>query len=142
MAKRLFDIIASVMALILLSPLFFIIALIIKITSPGPIFYKGKRVGEGGKIFLMHKFRSMVANADKLGTDLTKYEDPRITTFGKFLRRTKIDEMPNLIDVLVGNMSLVGPRPESPQYTKYYDERQKKCPEHKTRDNWFGSIRK
>lgn len=126
MIKRLFDIIVSVIALILLSPLFFIIALIIKITSPGPVFYKGKRVGEGGKIFFMHKFRSMVANADKIGTDLTKHEDPRITKFGKFLRQTKIDEIPNLIDVLIGNMSLVGPRPESPQYTKYYDDRQKK----------------
>ncbi len=126
MIKRLFDIIVCLGLLILLLPFFLVIALLIKITSPGPVFYKGKRVGKGGKIFYMHKFRSMVVNADKIGTDLTKHKDPRITPFGKFLRRTKIDEMPNLFDVLIGNMSLVGPRPESPQYTKYYNERQRK----------------
>lgn len=126
MIKRLFDIIISIIALILLLPFLLFIAILIKITSPGPVFYKGKRVGKGGKIFYMHKFRSMVANADKIGTDLTKYKDSRITPFGNFLRKTKIDEVPNLIDVLIGNMSLVGPRPESPQYTKYYNERQKK----------------
>ncbi|MGQ9610071.1 MAG: sugar transferase [bacterium] len=126
MIKRLFDIIVSIIALILLLPFLLLIAILIKITSPGPVFYKGKRVGKGGKIFYMYKFRSMVANADRIGTDLTKYKDSRITPFGSFLRKTKIDEVPNLIDVLIGNMSLVGPRPESPQYTKYYNERQKK----------------
>ena len=73
----------------------------------------------------MHKFRSMVANADKIGTDLTKHDDQRITKIGKFLRRTKIDEWANLIDVLKGDMSFVGPRPESPSYAQYYNERQK-----------------
>jgi len=126
MLKRIFDIILSLAALVIFSPLFLIVALIIKLTSPGPVFYKGKRVGKGGRIFLMHKFRSMVADADKIGTDLTKYEDPRITKIGRLLRRTKLDELPNLIDVLAGNMSLVGPRPETPSYTRYYDERQKK----------------
>ena len=116
----------SLMAFILLSPLFLIITIIIKLTSQGPVFYKGKRVGKGGEIFLMHKFRSMVANADKIGSDLTKYGDNRITGIGKFLRKTKIDELPNLLDVLKGDMSIVGPRPESPSYTQYYDERQKK----------------
>ncbi|MDQ1327989.1 MAG: hypothetical protein QG641_1274 [Candidatus Poribacteria bacterium] len=127
MLKRCFDILASLIAFILLSPLFFIITVIIKLTSQGPVFYKGKRVGKGGEIFLMHKFRSMVANADKIGSDLTKYGDNRITGIGKFLRKTKIDELPNLIDVIKGDMSIVGPRPESPSYTQYYDERQKKA---------------
>lgn len=123
--KRLLDLLGSILGLIALSPLFLVIALVIKFTSPGPVFYKGKRVGKDGKIFLMHKFRSMVANADKLGSDLTKYEDSRITYVGKFLRRTKLDELPNLIDVLKGDMSFVGPRPESPSYVKYYNERQR-----------------
>ena len=127
MLKHSFDILVSLIAFILLSPIFLIIAIIIKLTSSGPVFYKGKRVGKGGEVFLMHKFRSMVANADKIGSDLTKYGDNRITGIGKFLRKTKIDELPNLIDVLKGDMSIVGPRPESPSYTQYYDERQKKA---------------
>ena len=126
MLKRIFDILFSLFALILLSPLFLILSIIIKISSPGPVFYKGKRMAKGGGIFYMHKFRSMVANADKLGTDLTKYEDKRITKIGKFLRRTKLDELPNLIDVLKGNMSIVGPRPESPLYAQHYNERQRR----------------
>jgi len=126
MLKRSFDILTSLIAFILLSPLFLIIAIIIKLTSPGPVFYKGKRTRKGGEIFLMHKFRSMIADADKIGSDLTKYGDNRITGIGKFLRKTKIDELPNLIDVIKGNMSIVGPRPESPSYAQYYDERQKK----------------
>jgi lipopolysaccharide/colanic/teichoic acid biosynthesis glycosyltransferase len=125
MLKRAFDFLSSLFALILLSPFFLIIALAIKITSPGPVFYKGKRLGKGGKLFCMHKFRSMVVDADKVGTDLTKYNDQRITKIGKFLRKTKIDEWANLIDVLKGDMSIVGPRPESPNYAQYYDERQK-----------------
>jgi len=125
MLKRTFDVLSSLFALILLSPFFLPIALIIKITSSGPVFYKGKRLGKDGKPFMMHKFRSMIANADKIGTDITKHNDERITKIGKFLRRTKIDEGANLIDVLKGDMSIVGPRPESPSYTKYYDERQK-----------------
>ena len=127
MLKHSFDILVSLIAFILLSPIFLIIAIIIKLTSSGPVFYKGKRVGKGGEVFLMHKFRSMIADADKIGSDLTKYGDNRITGIGKFLRKTKIDELPNLIDVLKGDMSIVGPRPESPSYTQYYDERQKKA---------------
>jgi len=124
--KRLFDILVSLLALILFSPMFFVCAIAIKATSRGPIFYRGKRVGKGGDIFLMHKFRSMVINADKLGTDLAPRGDPRVTKFGRFLRRTKIDELPQFIDVLIGKMSIVGPRPESPMYAKYYNDRQKK----------------
>ena len=126
MLKRSFDILVSALALILLAPFFLILAVVIKLTSRGPVFYKGKRVGRGGDIFLMHKFRSMVVNADQMGTDLTPQGDPRVTKVGRFLRRTKIDELPQIIDVLKGSMSLVGPRPESPLYTRYYDDRQKR----------------
>ncbi|MBD3183557.1 sugar transferase [Candidatus Poribacteria bacterium] len=132
MLKRIFDISISLVALALLAPFFFVCAVIIKLTSRGPIFYRGRRVGKDGKIFLMHKFRSMVVDADKMGTDLTPQGDPRVTKFGKFLRKTKIDELPQIIDVIKGDMSLVGPRPESPMYAQHYDERQKRvldvCP--------------
>ena len=126
MLKRSFDVLVSLVGLLLLIPLFFICFVVIKLTSRGPVFYKGKRVGKGGNIFLMHKFRSMFVNADKMGTDLTPQGDPRVTKVGKFLRKTKIDELPQIIDVLKGNMSLVGPRPESPLYARYYNERQKR----------------
>jgi lipopolysaccharide/colanic/teichoic acid biosynthesis glycosyltransferase len=126
MLKRSFDILVSLIALILLAPLFFICAVVIKLTSRGPVFYKGRRVGRGGDIFLMHKFRSMVADADQMGTDLTLQGDPRVTRVGRFLRNTKMDELPQIVDVLEGNMSLVGPRPESPLYAKHYNERQRR----------------
>jgi lipopolysaccharide/colanic/teichoic acid biosynthesis glycosyltransferase len=125
MLKRFIDITISLLALILLAPVFLILAVVIKLTSRGPVFYKGRRVGRGGEIFLMHKFRSMVVNADQIGTDLTPHGDPRVTKVGRFLRRTKVDEIPQIIDILRGKMSLVGPRPESPLYARYYDERQK-----------------
>jgi lipopolysaccharide/colanic/teichoic acid biosynthesis glycosyltransferase len=125
MSKRFIDITISLLALILLAPVFLILAVVIKLTSRGPVFYEGRRVGRGGEIFLMHKFRSMVVNADQMGTDLTPHGDPRVTRVGRFLRRTKVDEIPQIIDILRGKMSLVGPRPESPLYARYYDERQK-----------------
>jgi lipopolysaccharide/colanic/teichoic acid biosynthesis glycosyltransferase len=125
MLKRFIDITISLLALILLAPVFFILAVVVKLTSRGPVFYKGRRVGRGGEIFLMHKFRSMVVNADQIGTDLTPHGDPRVTKVGRFLRRAKVDEIPQIIDILRGKMSLVGPRPESPLYARYYDERQK-----------------
>ena len=126
MLKRSFDISVSLIALVLLAPLFLICAVITKLTSRGPVFYKGKRVGRGGDIFLMLKFRSMVVDADQMGTDLTLQGDMRVTKAGRFLRKTKMDELPQLIDVLKGNMSLVGPRPESPLYAKHYNERQRR----------------
>ncbi len=126
MSKRFIDIAASLLAMFLLTPVFLILAVVIKLTSRGPVFYKGRRVGRGGEIFLMHKFRSMVVNADQIGTDLTPHGDPRVTKVGRFLRRTKVDEIPQIIDVLRGKMSLVGPRPESPLYARHYDERQKR----------------
>ncbi len=111
LAKRIFDIIFSFMTLILLSPLLLIISVIIKITSEGPAFYKSKRAGKDGKEFYMYKFRSMVNNASEIGPTVTHQDDSRITGLGKFIRRTKIDEFPNLINVLKGDMSIVGPRP-------------------------------
>lgn len=125
MLKRSFDILLSLVALVLFAPLFLVCAVIIKLTSQGPVFYRGKRVGRGGREFLMLKFRSMVMNADQIGTDLTPQDDPRVTRIGRFLRKTKIDELPQIIDVLKGNMSIVGPRPESPLYARHYNERQK-----------------
>jgi lipopolysaccharide/colanic/teichoic acid biosynthesis glycosyltransferase len=125
MLKRFIDITISLLALLLLAPVFLILAVVIKLTSRGPVFYKGRRVGRRGEIFLMHKFRSMVVNADRIGTDLTPQGDPRVTKVGRFLRKTKVDEIPQVIDVLRGKMSLVGPRPESPLYARYYDDRQK-----------------
>ncbi|MCY4402765.1 MAG: sugar transferase [Candidatus Poribacteria bacterium] len=123
--KRIFDIIVSVLVLLILSPLFLIGSILAKIQSSGPVFYKAKRVGIGGSIFKMYKFRTMVVDADKIGIGLTTHKDPRVTPIGRFLRHTKLDELPNFINVLRGNMSLIGPRPESPYYVQYYTETQK-----------------
>lgn len=122
--KRCFDIFFSGVALLLLSPVLLLGTILSKIQSTGPIFYKAKRVGRGGIVFYMYKFRTMVDNADKIGGGLTIHGDTRVTPIGKFLRYSKIDELPNLINVLKGEMSLIGPRPESPDYVKYYTEEQ------------------
>jgi lipopolysaccharide/colanic/teichoic acid biosynthesis glycosyltransferase len=116
--KRLFDIVASGIGLIVLFPVMLVIGLIIKITSPGPVFFVQKRVGKNFKEFNLYKFRSMVVNADKLGPSVTKGDDKRITPIGRFLRKTKLDELPQLWNVLKGDMSLVGPRPEVMKYVK------------------------
>jgi lipopolysaccharide/colanic/teichoic acid biosynthesis glycosyltransferase len=116
--KRLFDIVASGIGLIVLFPVMLVIGLIIKITSPGPVFFVQKRVGKNFKEFNLYKFRSMVVNADKLGPSVTKGDDKRITPIGRFLRKTKLDELPQLWNVLKGDMSLVGPRPEVMKYIK------------------------
>ncbi len=110
--KRVFDIVASVLGIIILLPLYLYIAIWIKLSSKGPIFYIQKRVGQGGKEFNLYKFRSMVVGADKRGPGVTSSDDPRVTKVGKFIRDTKIDELPQLFNVLKGDMSLVGPRPE------------------------------
>lgn len=120
MLKRTFDVMASLDGLFLTWPLMLAIAVIIKFTSRGPILYQASRVGKDGKIFRMYKFRTMVINADKMGPAVTGAQDPRITPIGRFLRKTKLDELPQLINVLRGDMSLVGPRPEDPRYVKYY----------------------
>lgn len=110
--KRVFDIGATLIGGILLLPLIFLIAIWIKINSKGPLFYVQKRVGKDFKEFKIYKFRSMIVDADKVGPSVTSGNDTRITQVGKILRRTKIDELPQLFNVLKGDMSLVGPRPE------------------------------
>ncbi len=116
--KRIFDFIASLIGLIFLLPLFIIIAIIIKLTSPGPVFFVQKRMGKDFKEFNLYKFRSMVVDADKKGLLITSGDDKRITKIGKILRKTKLDELPQLINVLKGDMSLVGPRPEVKKYVE------------------------
>ena len=123
--KRTFDVVFATVAFLLLSPLFCLGSLLAKLQSRGPVFYKSKRVGKAEVVFEMYKFRTMVANADTLGGSLTTYRDTRITPIGRFLRWTKLDELPNLINVIKGEMSLIGPRPEAPDYVKYYTEIQK-----------------
>ncbi len=120
--KRLFDIVFAFFGLILLTPIFILIAIIIKLTSKGPIFFKQERVGLNGKFFKIYKFRTMVQNAETIGLKITVASDTRITGIGRFLRNTKLDELPQLINVLIGEMSLVGPRPEVIEYVKLYPE--------------------
>jgi lipopolysaccharide/colanic/teichoic acid biosynthesis glycosyltransferase len=110
--KRLFDLLASSVALIVLSPLMAVLAMRIKGHDGGPVLYAGRRVGKDGKPFGMYKFRTMVLNADKIGGSSTPDDDPRITPIGKVLRRYKLDELPQLLNVVRGEMSLVGPRPQ------------------------------
>jgi lipopolysaccharide/colanic/teichoic acid biosynthesis glycosyltransferase len=125
MLKRLFDIIVSAAALLVLSPLLLVLALIVRLTSPGPALYRATRVGRGGELFTLYKVRSMVADADKHGPAVTGSGDPRITPIGRVLRRTKLDELPQFFNVLRGDMSLVGPRPEDPRYVAHYTPTQR-----------------
>lgn len=118
MVKRLFDLLVAAGALLLLMPLLLAVALWIKLDSPGPVFYRQERVGRHGVPFRIHKFRSMRVDAG--GLPLTVGVDPRITRAGAWLRRTRLDELPQFIDVLSGAMSLVGPRPEVPRYVAHY----------------------
>lgn len=124
--KRLFDIIASLIGLIILSLVFLGVSIAIKIDSKGDIFFKQVRVGKGGKTFNILKFRTMVVNAESLGKQITVGKDNRITKIGGFLRKLKVDELPQLINVFKGDMSLVGPRPEVPKYVDMYTEEQRK----------------
>ena len=118
--KRFFDLIMSSIGLIVLLPLFVIIAILIRINSRGEIFFRQTRVGLHGKEFKIHKFRTMITNAEQIGEKITIGNDNRITKIGSILRKTKLDELPQLIDVFYGKMSLVGPRPEVPEYVKLY----------------------
>ena len=126
LAKRAFDISCALIGLIILLPIFLICIILAKFQSPGPVFYRAQRIGRSGRIFLMYKFRTMVINAESTGTSLTTYKDPRITKIGNFLRRTKLDELPQLLNVLKSDMSIIGPRPEAPVYVKYYTEEQRR----------------
>jgi len=122
MAKRMLDLLGSALGLLLLSPLLLVVALWVKLDSPGPVMFRQERVGLRGRPFLIHKFRTMRADAPALGPQITIGKDARITRSGQFLRRTKLDELPQLWDVLRGAMSLVGPRPEVPRYVALYPE--------------------
>jgi len=136
--KRIFDLVIGALMLILTAPIFFITAVIVRLTSLGPVLIKLQRVGERGKIFSLFKFRSMVQNAESLKAELLKFNerkdgplfkmtnDPRVTPFGRFIRKTSIDELPQLLNVLRGTMSLVGPRPHEPQEVSHYTQNQKK----------------
>ncbi len=119
MAKRLFDVIASALGLLLLSPLLLAAAVWVRLDSPGPVLFRQRRVGRFGVPFTIHKFRTMRVEP---GAAITVGEDPRITRSGRVLRQTKLDELPQLWDVLRGAMSLVGPRPELPRYVELYPE--------------------
>jgi lipopolysaccharide/colanic/teichoic acid biosynthesis glycosyltransferase len=121
---RAVDVVASVAGLLVLSPLFALLALLVKLTSRGPVFYRARRVGRGGEVFHLYKFRSMVVREG--GAAITTAGDDRITLAGRFLRKTKVDELPQLINVVKGDMSLVGPRPEDPKYVAMYDDDQRR----------------
>ena len=123
---RFFDFILSLVGLVVLAPIFIVLAIWIKIDSKGPVFYKQVRVGQNGIDFGLFKFRSMVVDADKKGLITVGGRDPRITRSGYFIRKYKLDELPQLINVLVGDMSLVGPRPEVRKYVELYTDEQQK----------------
>jgi lipopolysaccharide/colanic/teichoic acid biosynthesis glycosyltransferase len=123
--RRMLDVMASALGLLLISPLLATIALLIHLDSPGPVLHRGTRVGRGGRPFRVFKFRTMVAQADTIGPGITRGKDPRVTAAGHFLRRTKLDELPQLVNVLRGDMSLVGPRPEDPYYVGFYTREQR-----------------
>lgn len=124
--KRLLDFTAAGLGLIVLSPLFLLLAILIRCESPGPVFYRGKRTGRYGRTFRIFKFRSMVVNAESCGGTTTAHNDPRVTRLGAVLRKYKLDELPQLINVLIGDMSLVGPRPEVQEYTDLFTEDEKR----------------
>ncbi|HET9949598.1 MAG TPA: sugar transferase, partial [Longimicrobiales bacterium] len=124
-AKRLFDVVFAALGLIVLSPLMLAIAVVIRLDSPGPVLYRGVRVGRGGKHFRMLKFRTMVPDAERIGASSTTKDDPRLTRVGMFLRRHKLDELPQLINVLRGEMSFVGPRPQVPWVVDLYSEEER-----------------
>ena len=115
----------ATIALVIVAPLLALAALMVKLSSRGPVFYRGTRVGLNGELFPMLKFRTMVVDAESLGGSATAADDPRITRFGKFLRRYKLDELPQFFNVLLGDMSLVGPRPEVQKYVNLYSREEK-----------------
>ena len=126
MGKRMFDIAGATLGLALAGPLLLILAVAIKIESRGPVFFRGVRVGLHGHRFRIFKFRSMVADAEQSGPGITAAGDSRVTRHGRLLRRFKLDELPQLLNVLKGEMSLVGPRPEDPRYVAHYTPEQRR----------------
>ena len=120
--KRIFDIVLSLLILIITSPFFLLLAIAIKLDSPGPVFYRQVRVGLYGQDFRIFKFRTMVQNADKMGLSLTTGKDPRITRVGRLIRKCRLDEFSQILNVLKGDMSLIGPRPERPFFVDKFKE--------------------
>ncbi len=125
MLKRCCDFTAALFLLILMWPVLLVLALIVRLDSPGPVFYRGIRTGIYGRPFRIFKFRTMVINAEKLGGASTALNDPRLTASGRVLRKYKLDELPQLFNILAGEMSFVGPRPQVEQYTKLYSEEER-----------------
>ncbi|MGE4284748.1 MAG: sugar transferase [Clostridia bacterium] len=123
--KRLFDIVMSILLLIILTPVFLIVSICIKADSKGPVFYRQERVTQYGKLFKIFKFRTMVQNADKQGSLVTINNDCRVTKIGKSLRKYRLDEFPQLLNILTGDMTFVGTRPEVPKYVAYYTDEMK-----------------
>lgn len=121
-----FDVIVSWLVIIVALPLWLVVVLAIKLDSPGPVLYRAIRIGKDGKPFTLYKFRTMVVGASRRGPGITRDGDPRITAVGRLLRKLKIDEMPQLINVLKGEMSIVGPRPEDPRYVRHYTPEQRR----------------
>jgi lipopolysaccharide/colanic/teichoic acid biosynthesis glycosyltransferase len=126
MRKRLFDLCFAGWGLVILGPVLLVLAILVKLADRGPVLFRQQRVGQGERLFWILKFRSMVVDAERLGLSVTKDGDARITRIGRFLRKTKLDELPQLWNVLCGEMSFVGPRPEVPRYVTKYSEAQKR----------------
>jgi len=124
--KRFYDLFFSIVGLALLSPLFLLIAFLVKCSDGGPVFFRQSRVGLRGRIFSIWKFRTMIVDAESTGASVTRGGDSRITPIGRILRKLKADELPQLLNVAIGEMSLVGPRPEVPRYVRHYTEQQRK----------------
>lgn len=120
MLKRTFDLLVSSTALLLIIPLLALLAIWVKLDSPGPVLFKQQRVGRGGRQFVIHKLRTMTIDSERINSQITVAGDSRITRSGRLLRKYKLDELPQLVDVIVGNMSMVGPRPEVPRYMELY----------------------
>jgi lipopolysaccharide/colanic/teichoic acid biosynthesis glycosyltransferase len=123
--SRFLDLFVAAIGLIVLLPLALVVAAVVKFSEGGPVLFKALRVGKGGKVFNIYKFRTMIPNANREGGGITTAQDSRVTTMGRFLRHWKIDELPQLINVIKGEMSLVGPRPEDPRYVAGYNDQQR-----------------
>ena len=122
--KRIFDIVASIIALVLLTPLFILLGVLVKLSSPGPILFKQNRIGKKGRLFKIIKFRTMLINSEKNGPQLSSSNDPRITNIGRFMRKSRLDEFLQFYNVLIGDMSIVGPRPERQFFINQIIERE------------------
>jgi lipopolysaccharide/colanic/teichoic acid biosynthesis glycosyltransferase len=124
--KRLFDILLAAVVVVVAAPVMAVLAVVVKLDSPGPVFYRAERVGLDGRPFRLLKLRTMVAGADRIGPPVTAGGDPRVTRAGQWLRRLKVDEIPQFVNVLVGDMSIVGPRPEHPEFVAHYTSAQRR----------------